>query len=56
MKGALQFLSIVLLTWSFLYPLLFGGLGRHVAWGWVACMALGGVVCLYLLVKYRRQL
>ncbi len=56
MKGALQFLAVVLLTWSFLYPLLFGGSGRRVVWGWVACMVAGGVVCLYLLVRYRRQL
>ena len=56
MKILLNFLAVVLLIGAFLYPLFFGGIGRPVAWWLVAVMAGGGIGCVYLMVKYRKQL
>ena len=56
MKNLLNFLAVVLLNAAFLYPLFFSGIGRPVAWWLVAAMAAGGTGCIYLMVKYRKQL
>ncbi|HTP65036.1 MAG TPA: hypothetical protein VMJ66_06560 [Geobacteraceae bacterium] len=56
MKNLLTFLAVLLLNGAFLYPLLFAGIGRPVMWWLVVLMAVGGIGCLYLLVKYRKVL
>jgi hypothetical protein len=56
MKTILTFFAVTLLNGAFLYPLFFGGIGRPVHWWLVAAMAAGGSGCIYLLVRYRRQL
>ncbi len=56
MKNLLNFLAVILLNGAFLYPLLYAGIGKPVAWWLVAFMAIGGIGCIYLLVKYRKQL
>lgn len=53
-----------LLTWggtgliisALLDPLIYSGMGKPVPWLRDLFMASGGVLCLYLLVKYRDQL
>ena len=53
-----------LLTWggtgliisALLDPLIYSGMGKPVPWLRDLLMASGGVLCLYLLVKYRDQL
>ncbi len=56
MKTLLNFLAVILLNAAFLYPMLFVGIGRPVAWWLVALMAVAGVGCIYLLVRFRKQL
>lgn len=56
MKLILNFLAVILLNGAFLYPLFFAGTGRQVAWWLVILMALAGVGCIYLLVRFRREL
>ncbi len=56
MKALLNFFAVLLLTGAFLYPLLFAGIGRPVAWWLVVLMAVAGVGCIYLLVRFRKQL
>ena len=56
MKNSLNFLAVALLNAAFLYPLFFGGTGRPVAWWLVGVMAAGGIGCIFLLVRYRKQL
>ena len=56
MKNLLNFLAVVLLNGAFLYPLFFSGIGRPVTWWLVGVMAAGGIACIYLMVKYRKQL
>ena len=56
MKTILTTIAVSQLTGVFLYPLLYSGLGRPVSWFWEGFMAVSGVLCFYLLVKFRRQL
>jgi hypothetical protein len=56
MKTLLNFLAVLLLNGAFLYPLFFGGTGRPVAWWLVVLMTCGGIACIYLLVRFRKQL
>jgi Flp pilus assembly protein TadB len=56
MKTLLTFLAVTLLNGAFLYPLFMGGAGRPVLWWLVTAMAAAGIGCIYLLVRYRRQL
>lgn len=56
MKALLNFFAVLLLNGAFLYPLLFAGIGRPVVWWLVAFMAAAGVGCIYLLVRFRKQL
>lgn len=56
MKTILTLLAVTLLNGAFLYPLFMGGVGRPVYWWLVALMAVIGVGCMYLLVRFRRQL
>lgn len=56
MKLLLTFLAVILLNGAFLYPLFFAGIGRPVAWWLVVLMALGGIGCIYLLVRFRNRL
>jgi hypothetical protein len=56
MKLLLNFLAVVLLNGAFLYPIFYIGIGRPVAWWLVVLMALGGIGCIYLLVKFRKTL
>jgi hypothetical protein len=56
MKLLLNLLAILCLSGAFLYPLFFGGTGRPVLWWLVALMAGVGVGCLYLLVRFRKEL
>jgi hypothetical protein len=55
LKHILNFLAVVLLNASFLYPLLWGGIGRHVSWVLTGAMFCGGVYCIYLLIRYRKE-
>lgn len=56
MKQLLSAGAVTLLTSAFLDPMIQSGLDRPIPWLRDAGMALGGVVCLYILVKYRREL
>jgi hypothetical protein len=56
MKLLLNFLAVVLLNGAFLYPIFYSGIGRPVAWWLVVLMALGGIGCIYLLVRFRKTL
>jgi hypothetical protein len=56
MKLLLNFLAVILLNGAVLYPVFFTGIGRPVAWWLVGGMALGGVACIYLLVRFRKRL
>jgi len=56
MRHILNILAIILLIGAFLYPLFFRGTGRPVVWWLVALMAIGGIGCLYLLFRFRKEL
>ena len=56
MKLVLNLLAVTLLTGAFLFPLFYTGTGRHVAWWLVILMALGGIACIYLLFRFRKEL
>jgi len=56
MKHLLNFLAISLLISAFLYPLFYWGIGRPVAWWLVILMALAGIGCICLLVKFRKEM
>lgn len=56
MKIILTFLAVTLLNGAFLYPLFMGGIGRPIHWWLVALMVIIGTGCIFLLVRYRRQL
>lgn len=56
MKALLSLLAVGLLTGAFLYPLFSLGAGKGMSWWLVAAMAAVGVVCLYLLVRFRKEL
>ncbi|WP_198013120.1 hypothetical protein [Citrifermentans bremense] len=56
MKKLLSLAAVTLLTSAFLDPLIYSGLDKPIPWGRDALMLVAGVVCLYLLVKYRHDL
>jgi Flp pilus assembly protein TadB len=56
MKQLLNILAISLLSTSFLYPIFYGGIGRPVAWWLVVLMLLAGILCIWLLVRFRKEL
>ena len=56
MKKLLSFAAVTLLTSAFLDPLIKSGMDRPIPWGQDLAMAGGGIICIYLLVKYRRDL
>jgi hypothetical protein len=56
MRLLLNFFAVLLLYGAFFYPLFYGGTGRPVAWWLVVLMTIAGVGCIYLLVRYRKQL
>ena len=56
MKSVLNLLAVILLTGAFLYPLFYIGTGRHVAWWLVVLMSLGGIACIYILFRFRKEL
>ncbi len=56
MKKLLSWGGACLITAAFLDPLFTSGLGKTIPWLRVLLMGGGGVACLYLLVKYRKEL
>lgn len=56
MKKLLTWGGTSLLISAFLDPLIYSGMDKPVPWLRDLAMAAGGVLCLYLLVKYRNQL
>lgn len=56
MKKFLSTAAVTLLTSAFLDPLIKSGLDKPIPWLMDLGMALGGVACLYILVKYHGQL
>jgi hypothetical protein len=56
MKKLLSFAGTSLLISALLDPVIHSGLGTPTPWGRDALMAVAGAVCIYLLVKYRRNL
>jgi len=56
MKKLLSFGGTSLLISALLDPIIHSGLGTPIPWGMDALMAVGGIVCIYLLVKYRNSL
>ncbi|GFO62707.1 hypothetical protein M1B72_20090 [Geomonas paludis] len=56
MKQLLSFAAVGLLTSALLDPLIQSGLDKPVPWPRDIGMFVAGAVCLYLLVKYRREL
>jgi len=56
LKFLLNFFAVILLNSAFLYPLFYIGTGRHVAWWLVIFLALGGIACIYLLFRFRKEL
>jgi len=55
-KSLLNLGGVGLLTSALLDPLIQATLGKPVIWWRDLLMAAGGIVCIYLLVKYRREL
>ena len=56
MKKLLSYGGAALITAALLDPVFYSGLGKPIPWLRDIVMGAGGVACLYLLVKYRRQL
>ena len=56
MKTLLTLAAVTMLNCACLYPFLYLGTGRRVSWMLVAALAAGGIGCMYLLVRYRREL
>ncbi|QXE89683.1 hypothetical protein [Geomonas subterranea] len=56
MKKFLSFAGVTLLTTALLDPLIQSGLDKPVPWPRDIGMFVAGAACLYLLVKYRREL
>lgn len=56
MKTLLSWGSACLITTALLDPMLQSGLERPIPWGRDLIMGGAGFVCLWLLVKYRRDL
>ena len=55
-KKLLTLFGTGLLTGALLDPMLQAGLGNPVPWGRDLAMGAAGIVCIYLLVRYRRDL
>jgi hypothetical protein len=55
-RKLLSFGGVTLLTTAFLEPLFFSGIGKPVPWLRDLLMAVGGVACLFVLVKFRKDL
>lgn len=53
MKKLLSWGAVGLLTTALLDPLIYSLLDKPVPWGRDLLMALGGIGCFYLLLKYR---
>jgi hypothetical protein len=56
MKKLLTWGGTSLLISAFLDPLIYSGMDKPIPWLRDLAMAAGGMLCLYLLVKYRNQL
>ena len=56
MKKLLSYGGAALITAACLDPVMYSGLGRPVPWLRDLAMAAGGVACLIILIKYRREL
>ena len=56
MKKLLSTAAVTLLTSAFLDPMVQSGLDKPVPWPRDVGMAVAGAACLYILVKYRRNL
>ncbi len=56
MKTLLNFFAVLFLNGAFLYPLFYSGTGRPVKWWLVALLATAGIGCIFLLVRFRKQL
>lgn len=56
MKKLLSFAAVTLLTGALLDPMLQSGLGKPIPLWRDLGMFLAGAICLYILVKYRRNL
>ena len=56
MKKLLSFAAVSLSTGALLDPLVAATLGNPAPWGRDAVMLGAGILCLYLLVKYRHDL
>jgi Flp pilus assembly protein TadB len=56
MKLLLNFFAVILLNSAFLYPLFYSGIGKPFAWWLVVLMALGGIGCIYIMVRFRKEL
>lgn len=56
MKQLLSMGAVALLTSALLDPMIKWGLDQPIPWGRDLGMAAAGIVCLYIRVKYRREL
>ncbi len=55
MKKLLSYGAIGLLTSAFFDPMIYSALSKPIPWVRDALMAAGGILCFYLLVKFRDQ-
>ena len=56
MKKLLSWGAVGLLTTAILDPLIYSMLEQPIPWLRDVLMAIGGVICFYLLIKYRKEL
>lgn len=56
MKRLLSLASTGLMTGALLDPVLQSGLGRPIPWLRDVLMFAGGILCLYLLIRFRKDL
>lgn len=56
MKKLLSWGGVGLLTSALLDPVIYSSLGNPIPWWRDILMGAAGVVCIYLLVKYRKEL
>ncbi len=55
MKKLLSFGAITLLTSAFFDPMIYSAISKPIPWIRDVFMAAGGILCFYLLVKFRDQ-
>lgn len=55
MKGLLSYSGAALITAALLDPVLSSGLGKPIPWLRDLLMVAGGIACLYILVKFRKN-